>query len=179
MTAKKNTIKNGHDRLLRSNMGMGVLSPGSRIPPSNQSVNPTTFAPTPFSQFPPSCAVSIVCVSTLPSASKSKMNNPVKALLGSTPSLLSLRDRAMAAPAPPLLLLLSSAEQDLRCSHQRTTSCSGMAPARRGRNVRGSEVMRSARISRRTLPMMGTRFQAMGDVQRAALYATRPETVGR
>jgi hypothetical protein len=31
----------------------------------------------------------------------------------------------------------------------------------------------------RTLPMMGTRFQAMGDVQRAALYATRPETVGR
>lgn len=57
----------------------------------------------------------------------------------------------------------------LRFSHQRTTSCSAMAPERRGRKVRGSDVMRSARISSLTLPIIGTRFQAMGDVQRAAL----------
>ena len=57
----------------------------------------------------------------------------------------------------------------LRFSHQRTTSCSAMAPERRGRKVRGSEVMRSARISSLTLPNIGNRFHAMGDVQRAAL----------
>ena len=39
--------------------------------------------------------------------------------------------------------------------------------------------MRSDSISRRTLPTMGTRFQAIGEVQSAAMYATLPETVGR
>lgn len=150
------------DRRLRSrsNMGIGVSS-GFLQPPRSQSVRPTTFAPTPPSQSPPACACSIVWLSILPSASKSKTNRPVKALSGSTPRPKG-RDRAM--------MLASRADLgSLRFSHQRTTSCSGMAPGRRGRKVRGSEVMRSARISMRTLPTMGTRFQAMGEVQRAAL----------
>ena len=39
--------------------------------------------------------------------------------------------------------------------------------------------MRSDIISSFTLPTIGMRFHAMGDVHSAAVYATRPETVGR
>ena len=39
--------------------------------------------------------------------------------------------------------------------------------------------MRSERMSRVTLPTSGTRPQVMGEVQRAAWLATRPEALGR
>lgn len=42
-----------------SNIGIGS-SLGFFIPPSSQSVNPTNLAPMPRSEFPPSCACSIV-----------------------------------------------------------------------------------------------------------------------
>ena len=143
-------------------MGIGLSLP-FLIPPRSQSVKPTNLAPMPFSQSPPSCTCSIVCVKTRPSASKSKMKRPVKALCGSTP--LPRQSVLAMAPGPerpwsPCVL---------RSSHHRTTSCSGMAPGRRGRKVRGSEVIRSARISSLTLPIMGTRFHAIGDVHSAAL----------
>lgn len=179
---------------LLSNMGNGGVPPGSRIPPSNQSVSPTTLAPTPFSQLFPAAACSIVCVRMRPSASKSNINRPVNALLGSAPRLrpVSRRDRAIVLASgyrsePAEEEAEEGGEREdgeedgdsesggddgggvLRFSHQRTTSCSAMAPERRGRKVRGSDVMRSARISSLTLPIIGTRFQAMGDVQRAAL----------
>ena len=60
-----------------------------------------------------------------------------------------------------------------------TTSCSPHAPARLGEEWSGWLTMRSERISSFTLPMMGTRFQAMGEVHSAAMYATLPETTGR
>lgn len=50
-----------------------------------------------------------------------------------------------------------------------TTSCSPNAPGRRGEKCTGWLTMRSDRISRRRLPTMGTRFHAIGDVQRAAM----------
>jgi hypothetical protein len=151
------------DRRLRtrSNIGMGV--PGSLHPPRSQSVRPTTFAPTPASQSPPACDCSIVWLRIRPSESKSKTNSPVKALSGSTPRPNG-SERAMTPRFEGLQVY-----EPFLFSHQRTTSCSGIAPARRGRNVRGSVVMRSARTSIQTLPRMGTRFQARGEVQRAAL----------
>lgn len=56
-------------------------------PPNNQSVSPTTLAPTPLSQFRPRSKCSIVWAAILPSSSNSNMNSPVNFLLSSSPLL--------------------------------------------------------------------------------------------
>lgn len=58
---------------------------------------------------------------------------------------------------------------------QRTISCSSPEPAL----FPWPFTMRSDKISNLTSPMIGRRFHARGDVHRAAMYATRPDTVGR
>ena len=68
--------------------------------PSSQSVMVTTLEG--LSQFPPSCACSIVCVEILPSSSNSKMNNPVNSPSSfvSPPSHSVILSTCSCAPIP-------------------------------------------------------------------------------
>jgi hypothetical protein len=85
VSGRNKTKLPSHLFVILSDIGLGAPPPGSRIPPSSQSANPTNLAPTPFSQFPSSCAVSMVWLRIRPSWSKSNMKRPVKAFSASTP----------------------------------------------------------------------------------------------
>lgn len=145
--------------LKQAGIGSGSGSPLWRIPPSTLSVNRTTVEPTPFPQCRLCSALSIVWSRILPLASNWKAKSPMNSLglfspLRAIRAAISLRksDGTLSGSVTHLTTMISSSD-----------------PRRAGAKGSGPGCMRMVRTSMPTLPIIGTRFQAMGEVQRAAL----------
>ncbi|KAI4217802.1 MAG: hypothetical protein L6R40_008821, partial [Gallowayella cf. fulva] len=152
--------------------------------PNNQSVTLTTLAI--LSKLPPSSACSIVCVTTLPSSSNSKMNKPQNSS-DCLPKLVGLDNHSVnlltcsRGPMPRYSALVLRADEGVSDSEreeevfQRTMSRSFCCLGGGGSKEARSEYTEGPTLTTRsemmislTLPTMGIRPQARGADQSAA-----------